>query len=92
MKEFHTPVQTPTGLGRPTAEPATQKKKKKNKKKAKDAGEVSGQQSEEAFHEQLSQVKNTQAGYYALRDSDGPPQEVFVRKEEKVGLATFPFS
>ena len=53
---------------------------------------MSGQQSEEAFHEQLSQVKNTQAGYYALRDSDGPPQEVFVRKEDKVGLATFPFS
>lgn len=91
MTEFHTPLQTPTALGTRAEEPTTQKKKKKNKKKSKNGVGASGQQTDEAFHEQLSQVKNTQTGYYALRDNDGAGQEVFVRKEEKVGATTFAF-
>lgn len=60
------------------------KKKKKSKKKSKNTGAVPGSGSSEAFHEQLSQVTDTQSGYYALRGSEFPAQEGLRRVDDKV--------
>jgi len=86
-KEFHTPLQTPTALG--TAPTETTKKKNKKKKNKKKSGSAEGAPAaqEEAFHDQLSQIANTQTGYYSLRGSDLPAQEVLERKEDKVRRA-----
>jgi hypothetical protein len=86
--EFHTPLQTPTALSTVPAEAAKKKKKKKSKKKLGNA--VSTESfGEEPFHDQLSHIANTQTGYYALRGSDLPAQEVLERREDKVRRGPF---
>ena len=91
-KGFHTPLQTPKGPDMQHPEGARAKKKKKSKKKAKNAEAVSGQESGEAFHEQLSQVTDTQSGYYALRGSSVPPQEALRRSDDKVCISVVFFT
>jgi hypothetical protein len=87
--EFHTPLQTPTALGMAPAE--TAKKNKKKKKSKKKSGNTVSTESlgEEPFHDQLSHIANTQTGYYALRGSDLPAQEVLERGEDKVRRGPF---
>lgn len=84
-KAFHTPLQTPST---PTATPPEGGKKKKPKKKKKSKSTVTG---EGAFHDQLSQITDTQSGYYALRGQDLPEkEELEPRKEDKVREAPIP--
>ncbi|KAJ4356339.1 uncharacterized protein N0V89_004371 [Didymosphaeria variabile] len=82
-KEFHTPLQTPAALSMGLAEAA--KKNKKKKKSKKKPGNMEGTHSgqDEPFHDQLSQIANTQTGYYALRGTELPAQEVLERREDK---------